>query len=330
MRKLSTQVSIPVIISLISLFWQCQDVAPLATQQTYLSTDQNTGSQRLSSECAIRYKIANTFTQLDNSSQLEAIRAGFAVWEKTSKNLSFLEFSAPDRAILFVRFVNPEEIQTKPVMVTTGLLPGEAAVTSALRSSGNGTYTILLSNGFNWNTNTLTRAVAYHAGLLLGVSTSDDMNSLMSPVLQNQIARASKADSIAVNRLYVSPCAGYLPIALQVSGPVTKTIKFDKQGTVLVTASGQINVGNFVGVSPPEGKTEGGVLGLSLADYSIVPTMFHAALMYKLNDEANWRYCGKECSFSTGPTQSVNLTFGVNDNNLTDNTGAYDVKVQYK
>ena len=330
MQKLATPTALLILPVLIVLFGQCQNNPPNATPQVYLSADRNETNQRWTNECAFRYTIANTTSKLDNNSQHEAIQAGFGVWQRITKNVNFLEFSTADRAILTVRFVNPDDLQTGTIAVAAGLLSGSATVLSALRIEKNGTYSILLRNDVDWNTNTLSRAVAYHVGLLLGMATSTDANSLMWPVLKNQLTVPSGTDSILVNRLYLSPCGNYLPISFPVNSPTTKTIKLDKQGSILIKASGQINVGIFVGVSTPDGKTEGGVLGLSLADYSIVPAMFHGALMYKLNDETNWRYCGKECTFPTAGNQSVNLTFNVNDNNQTDNVGAYDVTVQYK
>ena len=328
MLKLSTQITLYL---LAGLFGQCTKVtmAPEASEQIYLSADRNEASQRLSNECAFRYTIANSFGGLDENSQREAVRAGFAMWQRLCRNLNFLEFSTPERAILSIKFVSPETIQFNPVKVSAGLLRGPATVTSTLRQESNGLYSILLSNAFPWNTNTLTRAIAYHVGLLMGLATSDDAASLMSPVLQNQIAIPSKADSITVNRLYVSPCGNYLPISLKVNSLVTKTIKFDKQGTVLITASGQINVGAIVGVSTPDGRPTG-FGNISLAIYDIETNMNHAALMYKINDEVSWHFCGHECSFSTAKNQSVNLTFNINDNMQSDNTGAYDVTVQYK
>lgn len=329
MKQLSTQ-SISLLITLfVGLFWQCQDMTPLESPEVALSADKNEVNQRLSNECAFRYTIANSYAGLDNNSQREAIRAGFATWQRVSRNLSFIEFATPERAALFVRFVSPTEMQAKPVMSSVGLLRSSITVTSALRQESNGTVTILLDNTYNWDTNALTRAIAYHAGLVLGVATSTDANSLMWPMLQKQVATPSKADSMAINRLYVSPCATYLPISLTVGGPVTKTIKFDKQGTVLIKASGQMTVGEYVGLSSPEGR-EVGLFGFKLTAYNIVPNMFHAALMYKINDEANWHYCGPLCSFSTAGNQSINLTLNINDKDLTDDVGGYDVAVDYK
>ena len=329
MQKLSTSIIFSLLLG--GSFWQCQDQDKVqsADPQVYVSADRNEVSQRITNECAFRYTIANSFAQLDNSSQREAIRAGFAMWQKMSPNVSFLEFATSERAILVVRFVSPDQLQAKPILVSEGLLRGPATVTSALRQENNGLYSILLSTGAKWSTNMLTRAVAYHAGLLLGIATSADAGSLMSLVMQNQIAVPTKADSIALNRLYVSPCASYLPISLKVNSLVTKTVKFDKQGTVVVKASGQINVGFFVGVSAPDGRDIGS-FGFSPAAYNLVPSMNHAALMYKLNDEVSWHYCGKECSFSTGGNQSVNLIFNINDSKPGDNVGAYDVMVQYQ
>lgn len=329
MKQLPTQLIILITSLFLALFWQCRDMPQLESTEVALSADRNEANQRLSAECAFRYSIANSFAGLDYSSQREAIRAGFAAWQRVARNVSFIEFTTPERAVLFVRFVSPTEMQAKSVAAPVGLIRGSISVVSALRQENNGTVTVLLDNTYNWNTNALTRAIAYHAGLVLGVATSTDPTSLMSPVLQKQVATPSKADSIAVNRLYISPCGNYLPISLTVGGPVSKNLKFDKQGIVQIKASGQMTVGEYVGLSSPEGR-EFGLFGFPLTGYNIVPTMFHAALMYKINDETNWHYCGPSCSFSTAGYQSINLLLNINDKDLSDDYGGYDVVVDYK
>lgn len=330
MPKLSTQTGVFFIFLLTGLFWQCHDIPPAASKLIYVSADQRMAIQRAASDCAFRYSIVNTFKRLDNEGQREAIRAGFDAWQRVDPNLGFLEL--PDRASLFVKFVDPTEIPTPTVTATVGLVRGEIAVAGGLRKESNDTYTILLSNNFEWSAPALTKAIAYHAGLFLGLTTSGEPNSLMSTLFLGQSITASKPDSVAINKLYTKPCkdltVSYLPLKLQVSGPITKTIKFDKQGTIAVKASGLITVGVFVGISGPEGKD--GLFGFPIPQYSIVPEFLHASLIYKLNNEANWHYCGKECSFPTAGAQYVDLTFGVNDLNLTDNSGAYDVVVDYK
>lgn len=334
MMPLSTPIRFLVAVLLSGSLAQCHEIPPVASPVVYLSADRNETARRPSTGCAFRYSIANTFGRLDNDRQRVAIRAGFALWQQVNPRIGFLEFLTTDRADLLVRFVEPALLQTQAIRVPVGLLGGSATVVGALRKETNGMHAIWLSNAYDWTTNALTKAIAYHAGLFLGMATATEPNALMSPLFTGGLSKVSPADSVVVNQLYASACkdltVSYLPLSLKVSGLVTKTVKFDRQGTISVSASGQINVGTFVGICPPEGKLNGGVLNLSLADYSIVPDMFHGALLYKFANETAWRYCGKQCSFPTNNNQYVDLTFQVNDNNQTDNSGAYNVVVDYQ
>ena len=331
---LSTQHRFLSTVLLLGLFSQCQEVPPAASRLVYVSADQTNVAARPSAGCAFRYGIVNTFGRLDNDGQRDAIRAGFTCWQKLSPNLGFLEFSTVDRADLLIRFVDPGVVQAQPVTVPVGLVRGSASVASTLRREANGTYAILLSNAFDWDKTTLTKAIAYHAGLFLGMATSTESNSLMSPLLVGQSVAASPADSVGVNRLYTAACrdlnVGYLPLSFKVGGLVTKTVKFDRQGTISIKASGQMAVGFWVGNSGPEGKLDGGVINASLAGYSLVPTMYHAALMYKVDNEPNWRYWKDEQTIKTDDRQFVDITFQINDNTQSDNSGAYDVVVDYQ
>ncbi|QIP12039.1 matrixin family metalloprotease [Spirosoma aureum] len=330
MRKLSTQTVTLSLILLVGLFWQCEDIPPTASRLVYVSADQNDMARRVTTDCAFRYNIVNTFKRLNNDGQRAAIRAGFDLWQKVNPNLGFLEL--PNRSVLAVKFVDPSEIPNQTATSTVGLVRGAATVTGGLRRESNGTYTILLSDTYDWSETALTKAIAYHAGLFLGMATSAESSSLMSTLFVGQSIRASKADSAAINKLYTTTCkdltVSYMPFTLQVNGPITKTVRLDKQGIISVKATGLITVGSFVGISGPDGKD--GLFGFPIPQYSIVPEFLHASLMYKLNNEANWHYCSKECSFSTPETQYADFTFGVNDLNLTDNTGAYTVVVDYK
>lgn len=331
MKKHAAALRISLIFSFLLFLFSCQDIPPTASKLFYVSADQPAGAQRLTTDCAFRYTIVNKFSRLDDAGQREAIRAGFDLWQNVNPNLGFLEL--PQRATLFIEFVDPAKIPNQTTTSTVGLVRGSTTVADGLRKEANGTYTILLSNTFDWDKNLLTKAVAYHAGLLLGMPTSAESSSLMSTLFTGQPSKASKADSVAINKLFTTTCkdltVSYLPLTLKVGGPVTKTIKFDKQGIISIKASGQMIVGGFVGTSGPEGRVSG-VLGFSLSGYSIVPSMNHAALMYKLNNEAQWHYCGPEYSFSTAGLQYVDLLLNINDSDLSDDVGGYDVVIDYK
>jgi hypothetical protein len=332
MRKLSTQTVTLSLFLLVGLFWQCEDIPPVASRLVYVSADQNDMARRVTTDCAFRYNIVNTFKRLNNDGQRAAIRAGFDLWQKVNPNLGFLEL--PERSVLVVKFVDPSEIPNQTATSTVGLVRGAATVTGGLRKESNGTYTILLSDTYDWSETALTKAIAYHAGLFMGMATSTESASLMSTLFVGQSISASKADSASINKLYATTCkdltVSYLPLSLTVGGPATKTIKFDKQGTISIKASGQMTIGELVGTSGPEGRA-GGFAGLSfdILGLSIVPNWNHAVLMYKLNNEPNWRNCGKGCDFSTNGLQYVDLMFNINDADLKDDIGGYDVVVDY-
>ncbi len=333
MNMLSTLINRLSALLMLGLFSQCQDVPPNADPLVYVSADQNEVSRRPSADCAFRFHIANAYGRLDNDSQREAIRAGFALWQKLDPNVGFLEL--PDRPELTVRFADPSVVQSQAVTVPVGLVRGSATTVASLRKESSGTRTILLSNAFEWDTNSLTKAIAYQVGLFLGMATSEETNSVMSPVFVGQPTVASTADSLTVNSLYRTACndltVGYLPLSFKVGGPVMKTIKFDKQGTISIKASGQMIIGELVGTSGPEGRSGGfGGLSFNLLGLNVVPEWNHAVLMYKLNNETNWRNCGPSCSFTTNGLQYVDLKFHINDADVTDNIGGYDVVVDYQ
>lgn len=333
MIMLSTFIRRSLALLLLGLFSQCQDVPPPASPLVYVSADHNDVARRPSANCAFRFHIANAYTRLDNDTQREAIRAGFALWQRADPNVGFLEL--PDRPELTVRFADPSVVQSQAVTVPLGLVRGSATTVASLRKESSGTHTILLSNAFAWTTRSLTKAVAYQVGLFLGMATSDESNSVMSPVFVGQPTVVSKADSVGINSLYRTACTdlavGYLPLSFKVGGPVTKTIKLDKQGIVSIKASGQMIIGEIVGTSGPAGRTDGvGGFSFNLLNLNIVPEWNHAVLMYKLNNETNWRNCGPSCSFTTNGLQYVDLKFMINDADLTDNIGGYDVVVDYQ
>lgn len=95
---------------------------------------------------------------------------------------------------------------------------------------------------------------------------------------------------------------------------------------IKIIPSGSMRVGTFVGTSTPKGK-EGGVLGLSLEDYSIFGNIPHAALLYKFSWEPRnaWKYCGEPKELII--QQDGYLEFQVNDRQQQDNVGGYDVEV---
>lgn len=95
--------------------------------------------------------------------------------------------------------------------------------------------------------------------------------------------------------------------------------------TIAIRAWGSINVGPFVGDSSPDGR-ESGLFGVGLTKYDIVKTFKHAVLMFKLAEQDNWVACGS--SFKFRSNKDGELIFQVNDNDQSNNSGAYTVEVR--
>ena len=323
---------LPAWASLFLLLTQCQPVPPASEPLVYVSADRADVARKASDGCAFRYFIANSFDKLDNNIQLKAIQTGFDLWQKANPNVAFLQFKSSNRYELVVRFVDASVLQSAEVIAPVGLIRGKVNSISALRKEGS-TSAILLSKDYAWTSETLTRAVSYHAGLYLGMNTSNDSQSLMYPFLLGNRNRLSKNDSALVNQLYSLPCrdlkADFLPLPLQLLQPIGKTLKIDKQGIIKITASGIMKVGDLVGNSGPEGRKEG-LWGFSLAGFNIVPTFNHACVMYRLNQSKNWVYCGTGCEFPTGNDKYIDLELAINDLDLSNNEIPFNIIIDYK
>lgn len=99
--------------------------------------------------------------------------------------------------------------------------------------------------------------------------------------------------------------------------------------TLVITASGIIKLGNFVGYAGPAG-TERGLFGLPLGDvYDLehAAGMAHGALICKLDTERDWQHCGAVQPFVLTPQTEGCLEFDINDAEQTNNEAAFDVHV---
>ncbi len=314
-------------------FWECQhELEPIEKLYSVSSIINDEIDYKASALCAFRYAFVNNYQQLETTAQQNAVKQGFNLWQKVNKNISFLQFSDSTKSDIKIQFVEGATIPIADLKTPEGIFVFPIKSVAALVKYNN-VYTIQLSNSFPWDNESLSKAIAYHAGLFLGMKTSTDNNSIMYPYLTNKTLKTSKSDSSIVNKLYSIPCKdlniNLLPLNLKVSELTTKGIKLDNLcKTLSVKASGTINVGTYVGISTPDGVR--GLFGLPIPEYSIVPNFEHAVLMYKINSEKNWHSCGSNCEIITDCSQYIDITFQVNDLNLTDNIGAYDVVVNYK
>ena len=100
----------------------------------------------------------------------------------------------------------------------------------------------------------------------------------------------------------------------------TRTDVCVKEGERLVVeASGAVRLGFFAG--------SGGPNGIGLDDgYDIVTPYPHGALLCKVDGEAAWRYCGESYAFTARADGC--LLFEVNDNDKSNNAGAFELTVK--
>jgi hypothetical protein len=112
---------------------------------------------------------------------------------------------------------------------------------------------------------------------------------------------------------------------LLVRAHLVTDIHVGSESKAIVTATGTLSTGPFVGEIGPDG-TERGFLGLPVGDgFDQWPSSPHGALMCKLTTEDVWHYCGRNYEFST--PRSGYLEFDVNDNEPDKHTGYFQVDV---
>lgn len=100
---------------------------------------------------------------------------------------------------------------------------------------------------------------------------------------------------------------------------------------VIIRASGLIKVGSFVGTSGPEGLPNNrGVLGMSLSSYNYFKNWSHAVLVYRIGTNSEWMFYDERKENKLLAQQSGYMEFSINDNNQSDNYGAYNVEVIVK
>lgn len=320
-------------ICVVTLLWTCKTVPDPSSLSYYISEVTSSPARQGSSDCTFRYRLDNTFPKLENQIQQEAVRAAFDLWQEGNPNIGFVQRQDGLAVEMLIRFVDGSQLKNDKKKSTYGLIRGDIATLSSATNEKN-TYIVLLDSGFDWDSQSITRVLAYHIGIFLGLDVSPDASSMLHQSFVKGTSRLTEADIAQVQKLYPvacnTSCNNFLPFKLDMLQPVTKSIKLDKQGTISINAGGSMIVGTVLGWSTPLGL-EKGLFSFPIGDYSIVRDFWHAALIYKVNNEPNWRSCGTSCEFQTdGVSQCIDITFAVNDNNLTDNQGSYQVTVDYK
>ncbi|MFD1817979.1 hypothetical protein SAMN04515674_101152 [Pseudarcicella hirudinis] len=316
----------------VAILTECKTELPPVILSKSISGVRNDIPRKATDACLIRYAQGNNFIGLSDKVQLSAVSDAFSVWQKANKNVLFLNYSVPEKAEILIKFVEPSEIGGDRVFSGGGLFPiGIANLTSGKFAGKQ--FIISIDNTYPWTKESLSRAIAYHAGLFLGMGTSDNASSIMNPYLNDKIKTLSLKDSLSYNQLYSSSCrdldCNFLPISFKLNTLVNKCLKIEKEGTVVIKASGQIWFGQWLQYGKPDGRADG-LFGFPLTGYKIVPELNFGALMYKLNQEKSWHPCGSECEFKVGANQYLDLSLDVNDNEKGDNAGEFDILINYK
>lgn len=114
-------------------------------------------------------------------------------------------------------------------------------------------------------------------------------------------------------------------------GAVTheEVFQLNKGDKLKVSASGTINVGAILGDVQPSGRKVG-LLGLSIEKYNIAKGISHGSLIYRLGPDKPWQPCGDKCEIIAPKTSELAIEFMVNDNNVGDNSGEFEVIIQKK
>jgi hypothetical protein len=319
-----------VCISLI--FSQCHTELTPSDATFLISTQQNEISTQASSSCVFKYKLVTPFTQLDNNTQLKAVSDGISMWQKANKRINFLQFSEDARCEMWVKFADPKTFDSS-TKTTEGSLFKVPLIGQSFSRKENTKYVIYLSNAYQWTQQSMTKAIAYHTGLMLGMATSKNEQSVMYPFSVGNNVTLDKTDSLDVNRLYPLVCKDadfrFLPITFNLNSNTLLKIRLDKQGTIKIASTGQIRVGLFLGFSTPAGLDKG-LFNFPISGYNIVPNFNHAGIIIKKNSDKDWSFCGSYLEFPTDGSEYLELILNINDNDLTDNTGSYQVTISYK
>lgn len=329
MRK----IFIAVILSILAL--QCtpdyEEVKPIV----YISNNTRDKGGRTFSDCTIRYTLINSFKDKDKTVLQGAVRDAFGLWQSVNRNLIYIESPVSETSEILVRFADPSEIEKTEITTSTGLLSATIKNLSSIKQSISGQFSILLDNSYDWTNDQITKTVAYNIGFFLGLATSTNKESIMYPVYSNTPNKIIKEDSVQINTLYLLPCrttsVGSLPVKFKLGNQmVVKEFLTGKAGTIAIRSSGIMVVGPNIGESTPDGKDVLYFLIPIDKVYYVVPNYPHGSIMYRFNNDTEWLSCKSNCEFTTRGNEFISISFLVNDSMPEENTGSYDVEINYK
>lgn len=141
----------------------------------------------------------------------------------------------------------------------------------------------------------------------------------------NEALNISAPVKIELEKRRVEPQRYQLPATY--NGSVYLEIVHLRNGNlVTVNISNRIRIGEWVGYTGPNGKNSG-VGGITLENFNIVRHLPHAAVLYRFSNQDEWKFCGEKLEFTAQSSGVITLELMINDNDKTDNEGAFDVEV---
>ncbi len=325
-------------VILSAFVWQCKSDFESVSPTIYVSNNLRDKNGKTFYDCTIRFHLVNTYIKRDKESAQKVVSEAFGLWQRVNNNLAFVETSVAESAEIIIKFVEPSVVNKTEKETTGGLIPSKIKNLSSLKQESNKQYAIVLDNTHDWTDAQLLKAIAYHIGFYLGLATSSNTDSIMYPIYGNTTNKITKEDSTQINTLYLLPCKDSktesLPIKFRLSNQVvTKEFTTIKAGVISVKSSGIITVGPTIGNSGPNGQDSFLLLLFAVPidkKYYIVPNYPHGSVMYKVNNEKDWQSCKSNCEFSVRNGEFISISFLVNDSVIEDNTGWYDVEINYK
>ncbi|MDF7817670.1 hypothetical protein P1X15_08685 [Runella sp. MFBS21] len=189
----------------------------------YLGVNDNVTSIRRFGTCSILYKMTDFTSNIDQQSQLTALRNAAGLWNKTHGYLELKEVvnQVPAITVTFTDSPIFPSIESDKGLISQNL----DALSVIRRDPANNGCTILLRRSFPWTTSVLQRVLVYQIGVALGFKDSEDLQSAMSLSNQYEQIRLSESDSIALTTLYNQPCDEWTKLETRILPSASELIR---------------------------------------------------------------------------------------------------------